>query len=100
MPGTQNHTKQFAHTSGITRLTYSPNGEYLFSVGKNGLIRKFIVGSADEPTTIEIDEEDGELGDDPSYGIASSVSLFLLSLFSKLTDKEISVCFILRVRYG
>lgn len=73
MPGSQNHTKQFAHTSGITRLAYTPKGEYLFSVGKNGLIRKFTVGSADEPTTIETDEDDGELEADPSYGIAASV---------------------------
>lgn len=45
-------------------------------MGKNGLIRKFTVGSVDEPTTI--DEEDDDLETDPSYGIAVSNSQFVL----------------------
>lgn len=74
MSGQANYTKQFAHTAGITRLAYSPKGEYLFSVGNNGTIRKFTVGSADEPLTME-EEEDDDLESDPSYGIAASVCM-------------------------
>lgn len=46
-------TPRYAHIPGLTRLQYSLDGKYLISVGANRLIRKFIVGSEDEPITIE-----------------------------------------------
>lgn len=40
-------------TAGRTSLAYSPDGKYLMTVGSNEVIRKFTVGSEDEPVTID-----------------------------------------------
>lgn len=50
---------KYAHSPGRTNLSYSPDGKYLFSVGVDRLIRKFTVGSTDEPDTVE--HHDGDI---------------------------------------
>ncbi|KAK9447754.1 WD40-repeat-containing domain protein [Limtongia smithiae] len=61
---------KYAHTPGLTRLTYSrPNGKYLLTVGTNRLIRKFTYGSEDEPVSIESHDND-------IVGIASAGEYF------------------------
>lgn len=44
---------KYPHTPGLTRLAYSRDGRFLFTVGSNALIRKFTVGSVNEPETLE-----------------------------------------------
>ncbi|KAK9465491.1 WD40-repeat-containing domain protein [Lipomyces arxii] len=49
---------KYAHTPGLTRLEYSTDGKFLFTIGSNRLIRKFTVDSQDEPVSIEYHEND------------------------------------------
>ncbi|CDO56779.1 hypothetical protein DV113_004746 [Geotrichum candidum] len=71
---------QYAHVTGDTRLTYTPDGRFLYSVGGNSLIRKFANIADSEPITIEIEEDD--FSDTPAYGVAASNSK--LVLFSRI----------------
>lgn len=45
---------KYPHEQGPTRLSYSSNGQYLLTTGKNGLLRRFAVGTEDEPDTLEL----------------------------------------------
>jgi chromosome transmission fidelity protein 4 len=60
---------KYAHNAGITKLAYSKDGQFLFTVGSNQLIRKFQVGSVEEPLTIE--QHDG-----PILDVATSNNYF------------------------
>lgn len=71
---------QYAHVTGDTRLTYTPDGRFLYSVGGNSLIRKFANITDSEPITIEIEEDD--FSDAPAYGVTASDSQ--LVLFSRI----------------
>jgi chromosome transmission fidelity protein 4 len=44
---------KFAHTSGITKCEYTADGTHLLSVGANLLLRKYTVGSDNEPRTVD-----------------------------------------------
>lgn len=45
----------YPHLKGRTSLAYSPCGRYLFTVGENMMVRRFLVGSPqDEPDTLEL----------------------------------------------
>lgn len=45
---------KYPHEPGPTRLSYSSNGQYLLTTGTNGLLRRFAVGTEDEPDTLEL----------------------------------------------
>jgi chromosome transmission fidelity protein 4 len=61
---------KYPHTPGITRLAYSRNGEFLFTVGSNALIRKFTVGSVNEPETLEFHDKN-------IYGVSCGSKYFV-----------------------
>lgn len=42
-----------ADTEGKTSLAYSPDGKYLLTVGENNYVRRYEVGSTDEPSNID-----------------------------------------------
>ncbi|OLL24004.1 Minichromosome loss protein 1 [Neolecta irregularis DAH-3] len=82
---------RYAHTPGQTRLAYTPDGKSLITVGSDQLIRKFTIGSDDEPLSIEQHE-------DAITGIATSKDHFAtcsedatVNLFSLHDDDNISV---------
>lgn len=54
------HIKQYAHSSGTSRISFSPSGKHLFTIGQNGVLRKFTPSKPDEPVTVELDEEDDD----------------------------------------
>lgn len=58
---------RYAHTDGLTRLAYTRDGKFLLTVGSNQVIRKFQVGSDEEPDSIDNHQ-------DPITGIAVAVS--------------------------
>ncbi|KAK9470444.1 WD40-repeat-containing domain protein [Dipodascopsis tothii] len=64
---------KYAHTSGQTRLAYTPDGRFLLTVGTNRLVRRFTVDSADEPATVEHHEGDilGITASDKHYATCS-----------------------------
>ncbi|EPY52148.1 DNA polymerase alpha accessory factor Mcl1 [Schizosaccharomyces cryophilus OY26] len=60
---------RYAHTDGLTRLAYTVDGTFLLTVGSNLVIRKFQVGSDEEPESIDNHQ-------DPITGIAVSKTHF------------------------
>ncbi|WBW70912.1 DNA polymerase alpha accessory factor Mcl1 [Schizosaccharomyces osmophilus] len=60
---------RYAHTDGLTRLAYTLDGTFLLTVGSNLVIRKFQVGSDEEPESIDNHQ-------DPITGIAVSKTHF------------------------
>lgn len=103
-PLVSNHFKRFAHRSGVTRLVYTKDGKYLFTVGNDAMIRKFTVKSEAEPTTIIIEdamaemdtEEDEDEIPDRIFGLATSVSI----LITLITDKHEKVMILTSNFYG
>lgn len=60
---------RYAHTDGLTRLAYTRDGKFLLTVGSNQVIRKFQVGSDEEPDSIDNHQ-------DPITGIAVAENYF------------------------
>lgn len=72
---------KYPHTRGLTRLAYSTCGKFLFTTGFDTLIRRFLVGSPDEPDTLDADS--------PGLDIAASSEYFAVATYdgsAKLYD--------------
>ncbi|KAG5438186.1 hypothetical protein PCANB_003037 [Pneumocystis canis] len=76
---------RYAHTSGLTKLAYSPDGMFLMTIGSNQVIRKFIVNSDDEPITIEHHQD--AITDIAKKNFATCSEDTTVSLFSLETNE-------------
>lgn len=75
-----NTRKVFPHSVGITRLAYSSDGNYLFTVGSNSVVYRLQPGTDELPLTISLqtgnsdeDSDHEEENDSKQYGITASV---------------------------
>lgn len=106
------HRKVFPHSVGITRLAYSRDGKYLFTVGSNSVVYRFKAGTDEQSKTMTLDrkkeedegkddeeeeeeEEEGEGSNTKQYGIAANVSIHkslnhehVIIFFFLLTDQD------------
>lgn len=54
--------KLVPHRQGPTRAVYSKDGQFLYTTGSDCVVRRFKLGSSDEPLTLEPYHEDNVTG--------------------------------------